>query len=105
MIKFKLFIPSIIGIMIMIFAYHMETTLESNFEIDKYLASKISTLVEHQKIETKAEQLINISLNSLLENNHSLLIKSIDLIWAIGFAFMLWLFPYHVVLRTNKENL
>ena len=39
--------------MIMIFAYHMETTLESNFEIDKYLASKISTLVKHQRIEIK----------------------------------------------------
>ncbi|MGK0268586.1 MAG: hypothetical protein ACI8Y3_001203, partial [Paraglaciecola sp.] len=45
------------------------------------------------------------SFNSLLENNHSLLIKSIDLIWAIGFAFMLWLFPYHVVLRTKKQNI
>ena len=39
--------------MIMIFAYHMETTLESNFKIDKYLASKISTLVKHQRIEIK----------------------------------------------------
>ena len=53
MIKFKLFIPSLVGVMIMLFSYYMESTLESNFESDKYLASKISTLLEQQKIEKK----------------------------------------------------
>lgn len=94
-----------IGVMIMIFSYHMETTLKSNFEIDRYLASKISILVEHQKIEAKAEELINVSFNSLLENNHSMLLKSMDLIWVLGLAFMMWLFPYHVVLRMGKNKI
>jgi hypothetical protein len=102
MSKLKLFIPSMIGVMIMFFSYHIETTLESNFKIDRHLASQISVLVESQKIEANAEELINVSFNSLLENNHSLLLKSIDLIWVLGFAFMLWLFPYHIVLRTDK---
>lgn len=102
MIKFKLFIPSIIGVVIMIFSHNMETTLESNFEIDRYLASKISTLVAHQKIDNKTEELITVSFNSLLENNHSLLLKSINLIWVLGLALMMCLFPYHV-LRIDRK--
>ena len=102
MIKFKLFIPSIIGVVIMIFSHNMETTLESNFEIDRYLASKISTLVAHQKIDNQTEELITVSFNSLLENNHSLLLKSIDLIWVLGLAFIMCLFPYHV-LRIDRK--
>jgi hypothetical protein len=86
----------------MIFSYHIETTLESNFKIDRHLVSQISYLVENQKIDANSQELINVSVNSLLENNHSLLLRSIDLIWVLGFAFMMWLFPYHVFLRTDK---
>ena len=105
MIKFKLFIPSLVGVMIMLFSYYMESTLESNFESDKYLASKISTLLEQQKIEKKTEELINVSVNSLLKGNHSLLLKSLDFIWATGFAFMLWLFPYHAFFRLSNKKI
>jgi hypothetical protein len=105
MTRFRIFIPSLIGVMIMLFSYYMESTLESNFESDRYLASKISTLLEHQKMESKTEELINVSVNSLLESNHSLLLRSLDFIWATGFAFMLWLFPYHAVLRSSNKKI
>ena len=104
MTNFKLFIPSLVGVVIMFFSYHMESRLVSNFEIDKHLLSKISQLVERQKIESSVQQLINNSFDSVLENNHSLLLKSINLIWVLGLAFMLWLFPYHVVLQKYKKK-
>jgi hypothetical protein len=31
----------------MFFSYHIETTLESNFKIDRHIASQISVLVEN----------------------------------------------------------
>jgi hypothetical protein len=47
MLKLKLFISSMLGVMSMIFSYYIETTLESNFKIDRHIASQISVLVEN----------------------------------------------------------
>jgi hypothetical protein len=67
MLKLKLFIASVIGVMSMIFFYCIETSLESSFKIDRCLSSQISVLVKNQKIEANAEALINVSFNTFLE--------------------------------------
>ena len=93
MSRIKLFVPSILGVLIMISSYYFEFKLESNFESDKKLASSISLVLKQQDIEEDAEILINNSVNALLEDNHELLLKSLDFIWALGLGLLVWFFP------------
>jgi hypothetical protein len=102
---FKVFIPSMVGVIIIISSYFMESMLNSNIEADKHLTSNIAMLLEKQNIEDGAAELINSSVNSLMENNHLLLLQYTDVIWSIGLGFLLWFFPYDVVFRVREKKI
>jgi hypothetical protein len=103
--RFKVFIPSMVGVIIIISSYFMESMLNSNIEADKHLTSNIAMLLEKQNIEDGAAELINSSVNSLMENNHLLLLQYTDVIWSIGLGFLLWFFPYDVVFRVREKKI
>ena len=103
--RFKVFIPSVVGVIIIISSYFIESMLNKNIEADKFLASNIAALLEKQNIEDGATELINSSVNSLMENNHLLLLQYTDIIWSIGLFFLLWFFPYDVVFRIREKKI
>ena len=97
MSQLKLFIPMLLGIVIVLFSYYLGSILDSIIESNKYVASQISTVLQQQEVEEKTGYIINDSVNSLLEINHSLLLHALNFIRAIGFALTLWFFPYHAI--------
>ncbi len=102
--RFKVFIPTLVGVIIVISSYLLASMLDSNIEADKHLASNIAMLLEHQKVESGAIKLINSSIHSLMENNHLLLLQLVRVIGSIGLALILLLFPYNVIFRVGKKK-
>jgi len=103
--RLKVFIPSIIGIIIFISSFFVTSMLDSNIEADKHLVSNIEMLLDHQTIDSGAEKLINGSVHSLMENNHLLLLQLANVISVIGLGLLLLLFPYSVAFRFGKKKI
>jgi hypothetical protein len=100
--RIKLFFPAFIGFLLVAISYYLRTLVVANIEADKYLASKISLFADRQNLESEAIELLNGSVNTLLENNHALLNQTIDLMWVLGLIIMLLLFPYRILTGSVK---
>ena len=102
MSSIKLFFPALIGLLLVAISYYLRTLVAANIEADKYLASKIALFADRQNLESEATELLNSSVNTLLENNHALLNQTIDLMWVFGLMIILLLFPYRVLSGSVK---
>jgi hypothetical protein len=102
MSRIKLFFPALIGLLLVSISYYLRTLVAANIEADKYLASKIALFADRQNLEIGATELLNGSVNTLLENNHALLNQTIDLMCFFGLIIILLLFPYRVLFGSVK---
>ena len=100
--RIKLFFPAFLGFLLVAISYYLRTLVVANIEADKYLASKIALFADRQNLESGAIELLNGSVNTLLENNHALLNQTIDLMWVFGLLIMLLLFPYRILTGSVK---
>jgi hypothetical protein len=100
--RIKLFFPAFLGFLLVAISYYLRTLVVANIEADKYLASKIALFADRQNLESRAIELLNGSVNTLLENNHALLNQTIDLMWVFGLIIMLLLFPYRILTGSVK---
>jgi hypothetical protein len=75
---------------------------EQNVLSDSKLIENIYQLLKHQQVDDEASGLITEAINSMMGNNHALLLESFDVIWAIGLAIILWSFPYKVIFGTDE---
>ena len=100
--RIKLFFPAFIGFLLVAISYYLRTLVVANIEADKYLASKIVLFADRQNLENEAIELLNGSVNTLLENNHALLNQTIDLMWVFGLVIILLLFPYRILSGSVK---
>ncbi|MGK0343269.1 MAG: hypothetical protein ACJAXW_003827 [Candidatus Azotimanducaceae bacterium] len=100
--QLKMFFPTLCGLIVVVFSYFMEWQFEQNVLSDSKFTENIYQLLKHQQVDDEASGLITEAMNSMVANNHALLLESLDFIWAIGLAIILWSFPYKVIFRTDE---